>query len=232
VWDLGEWGTDEGREQAEDEARGVARWGDELPDRTPDYRTLGQDLVDAIRIRQGKRTPADRNQAVLLEALARDPLLVSPWVADPEVRQKVSLFHHTPNGRVVLEVVVPILCRFALRLAWDEVVVPLDGNEKVPFAVVVHQLAAELRTRAMAHLVRFLAEVEPDSAVKLAEIPPADRERMLSGMLRLRDLLGPGWRRRREAMLDCKAGALRTWRWRAKRKVTQPRKSIRGKSRS
>jgi hypothetical protein len=190
-------------------------------------RTLGADLVAAIGIRQGKRklTPEGRTQAALLEALARHPLLVSPWVADPEVRRQVSLWRHTPDGRIVLDVVVPIICHFAIRLAWDEVTVPQEDADP-------HLVAAELHARAMARLVSFLAEMEPDSVARLAAIPPRDRERMLSGMLDLPRLLGPGWRRRRDAMLRCRAGALRTWRWRQKKAVTPPRKSICGKSQS
>jgi len=221
VWNLGEWGTDAEHVEAEDEAQGVARWGE-----AAENHTLGRDLVDAIGIRQGKRklTPEGRSQAALLEALARHPLLVSPWVADPEVRRQVSLWRHTPSGHIVLDVVVPIVRRFAIRLAWDEVTVPLEDADP-------HQIAAELRARAMARLVSFLAEMEPDSVARLAAIPPRDRERMLSGMLDLPRLLGPGWRRRRDAMLKCTAGALRMWRWRLK-SVTPPRKSIRGKSQS
>src|SRR5262249_20598576 len=165
VWGLGEWNT--------------AQWADAVSERT-----LGQDLVEAIHLPDGSRTPEGRDLAALLEALARHPLLVTPWVAEPEVRRQVSLWRHTPNGRVVLDVVVPILCRFALRLAWHEVAPTAAADP--------HQVAADLHTRSMAHLVPFLAEVEPDSAVKLAAIRPADRERTLSAMLRLEGLLGPG----------------------------------------
>jgi len=224
VWNLGEWGSDEKELEGEDATRGVARWAAAVS-----TRTLGQDLVDAIRLRQGRRISEGRDRAALLEALARHPLLVAPWVADPEVRRQVALWPHTPNGRIVLDVVVPILCRFALRLAWDEVAVPLD--ESVPLGVAAHQVAAELHTRAMAHLVRFLAEVEPDSAVKLAAIRPADRERTLSAMLTLERVLGPGSCHRRAIMLGSTPGALRTWLWRRRRRtVTRPRRSIRAKS--
>jgi hypothetical protein len=221
VWDLGEWGSDAEHVEAEDETRGVARWGEAVADR----RALGEDLVDGIRTRQGKPTPESGDRAALLEALARHPLFVSPWVADPEVRRKVSLFRHTSNGRIVLDVVVPILSRFAIRLAWDEVAVPLEDADP-------HRVATDLHARAMAHLGSFLAEIEPDSVTRLAAIPHRERERVLSQILDPARLLGRGWRRRLEVMLNCTAGALRTWRWRAKKTVTRPRTSIRGKSRS
>jgi hypothetical protein len=198
VWNVGEWGA--------------AVWGE-----AEHASTLAEDLLAAIRVPEG---PA---RAALLEALARQPLLVTPWVAVPEVQRKVSALSRTPEGRRVQDVVVPILCRFVLRLAWDEVA-PHPGAD-------LHQVAGELHTRAMMYLVNFLDDVgdDPASIARVAEIPPRERERVLSAMLDLKRWLGPGWRRRRATMLGSTPGALRTWRWR-RRTVTRPRRSIRAKS--
>jgi len=182
---------------------------------------LAEDLHIAIG---AQNSPA---LAKALHRLALHPLLVAPWVADPEVRQKVAALRHTHAGRVVRQDGFPIFCRYALRLAWDEVA-PRPGAN-------LEFVGHELRTRAMAHLVDFLDQVgdDPESAAHVIETRPVrDRERWLIGVLDLEKALGPGWRRRRAIMLGSTPGALRTWRWRRKRRktVTRPRRSIRAKS--
>jgi hypothetical protein len=111
AWDLGEWDTGE--------------WASPLLDYL---------LLAAIQ------APKRPEQAELLEKLSWQPLLVARWVAVPKVRRKVTALGHTPEGRIVLDVVVPILCHFALRLAWDDLAPQPQAN--------LHQLAHALHTRA------------------------------------------------------------------------------------
>jgi hypothetical protein len=201
VWDLGEWD--------------VADWGEAVPERT-----LGQDLVEAIHLPEGSRTPEGRDLAALLEALARHPLLVAPWVAVPEVRQKVSELQHTAEGVLVRERGFPILCRYALRLAWDEVRPRPEMD--------VHVVAHELHTRAMVHMVYFLDEIAGDEAASAAAviraIPRSRLESMLVGCLtNLEQHLGPGQRRRLAAMLACTPNALRARKYRLKRRLRSKR---------
>jgi hypothetical protein len=160
--------------------------------------TLAGDLLTAVRA-------SGADQAAALDALARHRLLVTPWVAVPEVGKKVAKLRHTAVGRSVLEEGFPILCRYALRLAWDDVAHEVAQED-------LHALAGSLHTRTMAYLVNFLDDVaeHPDSAATvIAHAPRRDREEWLTKTLDLRRWLGPGWKRRVSTMLGCSPGALR-----------------------
>jgi len=179
IWDVGQWNE--------------ARWWDEAAH----SRTLAEDLIAAVR------APGRRELSAALVALAGHPLLVSPWVAVPEVRAMVAALGNSAAGRLVRRDVFPLLCRFALRLAWAEV-------SPQP-AADLYATAGRLHTRAMAHMVGLLRTVadDPDSFANVIEHAlPRDRELLVS------ELLGSSWRAKRAAMLGCRPGTLRLRRWR------------------
>jgi hypothetical protein len=181
VWGVGQWNQ--------------ARWGSAVSGPT-----IAQDLCRAIR------TQESSERAVLLARLSREPLLVSPWVAVPAVRAQVAELGGTHAGRVVRRDIFPLLCQFALRLAWRDVA-PEPGA-----AVTV--VAARLHTRAMAYMVELLRSVADDPenfAALVTHGPLRDRSWLLL------EALGGPWRARQAVMLDCTPEALRTRRWRRKR---------------
>jgi hypothetical protein len=116
VWDVGDLDS--------------ADWGEAVQGRT-----LAEDLVAAIRAPEGAERTA------LLETLARHPLLVSPWVAVPEVRARVAELGGDSDGPRARRFAFPYLCRFALGRAWDEVS-PQPGAD-------VHDVARRLHPRAI-----------------------------------------------------------------------------------
>jgi hypothetical protein len=201
VWNLGQWGSDAEHVRAEDATRGVAKWGEAVPD-CP----LAKDLVAAICLPKGGRTREGLDQAALLEKLARQPLLVSPWVAVPKVRMAVAGLRVTPEGRRARHLVFPHLCTFALRRAWDEVA-PEPGAYLDPDRDADHDVAAvarRLHTRAMKHMVDLLRRVskDPEAFADIVEHePPARRD------LVLLDNLGEKWRAKTAAILGIGRGA-------------------------
>src|SRR5262245_22060834 len=102
VWNVGQFGRDVEHVDAEDATRGVATWGEAVSGHT-----VAEDLVAAMCLPKGGRTREGLDQAALLERLAREPLLVSPWVAVPKVRMAVAGLRVTPEGRRARDLVFP-----------------------------------------------------------------------------------------------------------------------------
>jgi hypothetical protein len=190
VWDVGQWDT--------------ATWAEAVQERT-----LAEDLVDAIRARQGKPIPEGIESGALLEALARHPLIVTSWVAVPAVRMAVAGLRVTPEGRRARQHVFPHLRTYALRRALSEVAPKPDADYDV------YAVARRLHTRAMAHMVDLLRRVseDPEAFANIIEhAPPRQRD------LLLLDNLGPAWRAQTAMILGVGRGAVRTRRHRHKHK--------------
>jgi hypothetical protein len=187
---------------------------------------FGYEGTLARTLRAAIRAPSGTDLADLIARLSRERLLVTPWMAEPELRSRVAALRWTPDGLVVREQVFPMLCLFALRLAWDEVAPRPEMD--------LYRVAHDLHSHAMTHLMTFLDQVaeDPASAARAMSAPRRHREYFLAGVLDLRRALRPGWRRRRAIMLGVTLGALRMRRWRLTKSVTPPPRSTAAKSKT
>jgi hypothetical protein len=175
--------------------------------------TLAGDLLATFEA----KTPAERAAAV--DALAQHPELVSTWVAVPEVRGLLARLHKKPGGPIVKREMFPLVRRWAVRLAWDELAVQDAAQDRGPGWFL--RYGRRFHTRAMVPVVKLLGEIADDpepfaTAVALANkllLRPHERE------LLLLKLLGERWRRRVAIMLACGPNALRKRWWRLRQRV-------------